>query len=112
MKELRKHNNIKSINQITCQAIASEMRKAIHHNTLPRTADFMELTRKPTIHTRASKIGILRTPKCRLSTTIDSFPVQALRIWNKLPPLLRTPDIEDERFRTTLSKWIKSNIIN
>ena len=112
MKILRQHHNIHSINQMTCQAIASEMRKAIHHDTMPRTADFLELTRKPAINTRSSETGILRMPKCRLSNTMDSFLIKGLKIWNKLPATLRTTDIEDNKFKSLLSKWIQSHIIN
>ena len=108
MKTLRKEHNIQSINQMTCQAIATELRKAFHYDTLPKASDSIQKICHQNVNTRSSSLGLLRTPKCRLSSTLNSFPQKAIKIWNLLPQTLRMPEVKEDTFKSEVKKWINT----
>jgi len=111
MTKLRTQKDVMSINQITCQAIIMEFRKALQFDTLPHTMEMINVERRSNINTRSSSQGQIRPLKCRLSTTSNSFPAIAVRLWNKLPEDLRKSPTSDAIFKRSLAKWIKNSDI-
>jgi len=111
MNKLRKEKGAMSINQITCQASTIEFRKALLCDTLPYTLDMIDVNRSSNYNTRSLSQGLLRPLKCRLATFSNSFPAQAIRLWNKIPDSLRKKPTTDANFKKSLAKWIQmSNI--
>jgi len=111
MEKLRKAKNILSINQMTYQSIAMEMRKSISHNTLPQTFSSICKNCTPDNRTRSYSQSLFRPPKCRLSSTMSSFSSKATSVWNKLPIELRDPKLSNASFKTKLKTWLKGTII-
>ena len=111
MEKLRKAKNILSINQMTYQSIAMEMRKSICHNTLPQTFSSICKNCTPDNRTRSYSQSLFRPPKCRLSSTMSSFSSKATSVWNKLPIELRDPKLSNASFKTKLKTWLKGTII-
>ena len=109
MKTVRANNNIPSVNQLTGQAIAMELRKAQLHDTLPLAYDLILENNVPDHRTRSCSQGLLRPPRHRLHSTSSSFPSQASSIWNKLPEYIRI-STTDASFKKHLRKWLRSNI--
>ena len=103
-------HNLSSINQMTFQSIAiTEMRKSIHHNTLPQIFSSICKSYTPVRRTHSHSQSIFHPLKWLLSSTMSSFSSKPTSVWNKLP--IRDLNLSDSSFKKYLKNWLKNSNI-